>query len=208
MIAIGLGSSGKEVRRDVTARLFLRCEDPWKFSVSRHSGETFTMRLVKRHIFSRNRSIGGCTIPLEWFPMNRAVRDWFPITDGEYVDNENPHNIVLLDVHVASRKARPFSGRYARLQIFPTWKRPIDRDVECPEVPPLILVVREEQPAQEGSRYLTVGIIPSPSAQMHHQIPQPLPLAMVPQAGGWASAQQSRYPTVPIQSIHRPAGPQ
>jgi hypothetical protein len=208
MIAIGLGSSAKEVRRDVRTRLFLTCDDAWKFAVSRYSGETFTMRLVKRHFFSPNRSIGGCTIPLEWFPMNRVVRDWFPITDGEYIDNENPRNIVLLDVHVASRKAKPFNGTFARLQIFPTWRRPIDPDVECPEIPPLILVVREEQPAQAGSRYLTVGIIPSPSAQMYHQILQPLPFAMVPQAVGWASAQQSQFPTVGIQSIHHPAAPQ
>jgi hypothetical protein len=50
MVATGLGWSAKEVRPDVEAKLFLRCADPWNFSISRHSSETSTMRLAHFHL--------------------------------------------------------------------------------------------------------------------------------------------------------------
>jgi len=199
LIAIELGSNHKSIKKDVKARRILYCEAFWKFSISSQATETFTVCLEKHNIFSPNRPLGGCTIPLEWFPSNRIVRDWFPIIDGEYVEGEDPPHMVLLDVHITTRKSSPFSSRFSRLQVFPTWKRPVDNNVECPALPQIVLVTapQEGPQANRESRYLTVGIMPTPSAREWQQFPQPI--QSVPEIAGWPVFGSSCYLTVPIQ---------
>jgi hypothetical protein len=62
------------------------------------------------------------SLPLEWFPSDQVVEDWFPLkTIPEY-----PNGLmVLIQIHIVKRFALPpFSAPPGRLLVLPAWDRP------------------------------------------------------------------------------------
>jgi hypothetical protein len=100
--------------------------------------------------------------------MERVVREWYPLiaTDAEYTNTT-----LLLDVHVASANARPFEATFARLNVIPTWPRPVDEFVEFRETHVIFVVQRQLEASQ---------IVPEPFSSSIDYMTGP----------GWA-----RYPT-------------
>jgi hypothetical protein len=99
------------------------------------------MLLMKRIAFGPNRMVGRCGLPLDWFPTNRIVREWFPMTLQACSPFGEIKTWVLLDVHVEDRKVPKFKTAFANLRVIPNWRRPADADAECVAPPQVVFVI-------------------------------------------------------------------
>lgn len=90
------------------------------------------------HLITKDDLIGQLVLPLEWFPTNHIVREWFPIqrsTDCQV-------GMILLDVHIDSRNVAPFMAPFATLRVFPMWKKPtFGENCEIPVIPPVVYII-------------------------------------------------------------------
>jgi hypothetical protein len=150
--------------RKVKKQHVLQCTAPWTFKVPHQANEQINMLLMKRIVFGPNRAIGRCVLPLDWFPTNRVVREWFPMT----FDASAPTDVttwLLLDVHVEDRKIPKFQAAFANLRIIPTWPRPVDSNVEC-IAPPQVVFVLPQQTADGEMQYAPVAVAQYPSPEV------------------------------------------
>lgn len=95
---------------------------------------------IKRHrVIVSDDLIGKLTLPLEWFPTNHVVREWFPFKQAS---KKNKSVMILLDIHVDARKVPPFMAPFATLRVLPCWKRPTQTEnVDFPVHPPMVYVL-------------------------------------------------------------------
>jgi hypothetical protein len=144
----GMTSSGKSERHSVVAHRFLRCESCWTFSLPQPEDDELNLTLERRNLFSANETLASCSLPISWFPVDRVVRDWFPMTEASGRTEEAPRTMILLDVHLDSRKAKQFRAGFAPLKFIATWKRPINEFTECPAIAQILVVVPMPQGPQ------------------------------------------------------------
>jgi hypothetical protein len=145
MIYSQMTSDPKRVKRDVNgSRLYLHCTKSMKFNVQPTPDNSISFWLVRHAYFGRGKTLGRCAIPLDWFPAERVVREWFPLLE---TDTAFTKTTLLLDVHITHANAKPFSATFARLNCIPTWPRPVDEFVEFRE-PQVIFVVQVQPQAQ------------------------------------------------------------
>lgn len=157
MLYVETTSNPVRVERDVKDGAVVHCPGSWTFQVPNQSSESLIFLLMKRIIFGPNRAIGRCSLPLDWFPPNRVVREWFPMTATAGGETGAVKTMLLLDVHIAERKAKRFKAPFATLRIVPTWIRPVDEGTECPAPPQVIFVL---QPGE-----MPPGAVPCPVQQ-------------------------------------------
>jgi hypothetical protein len=162
------------LERQITSGRVFHFSTPWVFTIPRQITESVSFLLMKRIIFGPNRLIGRCTLPLDWFPTNHVVREWFPMTNGYGPDGAPTKAMLLLDVHVDARGAQPFRAAFSNLRVIPTWTRPLDDRTECPAPPQVIFVVPQTD-GEGTTRYAPVATIQYPTAEMLMGIRGPPP---------------------------------
>jgi hypothetical protein len=116
----------------------------WNFTVQHQHNENIILTLTKRIIFGPNRVLSRCSLPLEWFPTNCVVREWFPMTAGSSDGYSATKTMIRLDIHVNDRRAGKFKAAFANLRVIPNWPRPLDAHVNPPAPPQVVFVVTEE----------------------------------------------------------------
>lgn len=105
----------------------------------------FQVILRRRRIFGKNTTIGNLTLPICWFPLNKVVREWFPMkTNGQDV-------MVLLDVHVNADNSEAFEAPFSQMEVVPAWSRPIDRYAPY-QPPPKIIILCVPQVSPPASQ--------------------------------------------------------
>jgi hypothetical protein len=143
-----MSSSQASEKHGIAGHRLLRCESWWRFDVPRED-EQLMFFLEKRRIFSANVTLAQCSLPLNWFPVDRICRDWFPMTDLPNHANTGTagNTMVLLDIHLDSRKVKPFRAGFAPLQIITTWTRPVEEFTECSAPSQFLVVVQLPGPS-------------------------------------------------------------
>jgi hypothetical protein len=201
-------SSQKSVQQAVSGTNFLTCSRCWEFSIPSQASETLSLTLEKRRIFSRNKLVGRCVLPMSWFPTHRVVREWFPMVNDLSPAATDSSTMVLLDVHVDNQKVKKFKAAFSNLRVIPTWQRPVDQSAECPAPPQVIYVIHDQTHPQQP-RFIPVGTAQYPSPQMLQygpMAPAPPPYPMPYQVQGqWTAGASFRssqssiiYPPVSI----------
>jgi hypothetical protein len=90
--------------------------------------------------------VARAALPLEWFPADQVVEEWFPFKAIPKYPNGL---LVLLRIHIVKRfSLPPFSAPPGRLLVLPAWDRP-----GKPAVPPTPYF----SPIPPGYECLTVG---------------------------------------------------
>jgi hypothetical protein len=146
MIYSQMTSDPKRVKRDVRgSRLSLHCSKSMRFHIAATPDNSISFWLVRHACFGRSKTLGRCTIPLDWFPMECVVREWFPLIE---TDAEFTKMMLLLDVHITNASAKPFEATFARLNVIPTWPRPVDEFVEFREWQVIFVVQGQPEAAQ------------------------------------------------------------
>jgi hypothetical protein len=130
-------------RQRVAGKSFRRCDATWKFHINDHHNEQFVLVLERRKIFSRNDELAACSLPLNWFPVDRVVRDWFPMieTGTPLAPDGSSRTMVLLDVHLDSRNVKEFHASFGALRVIATWPRPCEEFIECAPPKQIFIVV-------------------------------------------------------------------
>jgi hypothetical protein len=199
-------SSKRPLESKVQGGTFLKAAGSWKFSIPSQTSEMLSIILTKRRIFSRNKVVGRCVLPLAWFPTNYVVREWFPMINDLDPPGTDATTMILLDVHVDTRRCRRFRAAFSNLRVIPTWHRPAGQFSECPAPPQVIYVIQEPNLAPgEPPRYLPVGSAQYPSPQLiQFGAPPPPPQFAGLQGPGWryggsnTSLGSIPYPSVSI----------
>lgn len=100
----------------------LICEKFISFNLDSQLNSSIHMEFKRHRFLISDDFIGHIDLPLNWFPSNHIVREWFPIKKNRGGKNGG---MLLLDVHVDCRGADPFMAPFAPLKVQPTWKRPM-----------------------------------------------------------------------------------
>lgn len=113
-------------------------EKPSSLFIRAQHNDFLNIDLKRYHFISKDDLIGQVVLPLEWFPTNHMVREWFPIQkSGEFQGG-----MILLDIHIDSRNVQPFMAPFAALRVFPCWERPtFSENSEIPVIPPVVYVM-------------------------------------------------------------------
>jgi hypothetical protein len=184
LIAAAQISSAPECQRQTVAgKVLLRCGATWKFQIGHHDTDYFVLTLERRRIFSRNDPLATCSLPLSWFPVDRVVRDWFPMieTGASPTPDGSSTTMVLLDIHLDSRRVPEFRASFAPLRVIVTWPRPCDEFTECTPPKQIFIVVNhpnETAMQQEYARPASAVYPPPlslPSSAMYQSIPYVYP---------------------------------
>jgi hypothetical protein len=214
-------SSPTRERRNVKGNAVLTGSASWTMTVPRQTNEQIGLMLTKRIIFGSNRVIGRCVLPLEWFPTNHVLREWFPMTADGSMTCPNPKAHVLLDVHVEHRGVGKFRAAFSTLRVIPSWSKPANADVECPAPPQVVFVVAQSDPDGNVS-YSPVGaaqyaspeafevgaaIPPVQRQPQGDQRPQPLAYPRVPPVQGQLPADRPLPYPLPPQPLAYPRVP-
>jgi hypothetical protein len=157
-VASTMCQTGKDY--PVNGHYLMRCRDSWNLTVRHPGDDRLTVFLRRRRFFSPNETLASSIIPIGWFPVDRVVRDWFPLTPSRHPA------WLLLDSHLDSRHVRPFGASFTRMLWLATWERPNDEFAECPALPHTVVVVDDQMSA--------LGQLP------HQQV--------MPQNGSWTGS--------------------
>jgi hypothetical protein len=91
-----------------------------ELAAGRRYGSVLALRIQPN---SLGRSvIATASLPLDWFPADQTVEDWFPF----YVSPSSPHGVLgLIRVHIAKRfDLTAFTAPPGNLLVLPAWNRP------------------------------------------------------------------------------------
>jgi hypothetical protein len=146
MVTVEPESTQVQIRHPVRGRQLLRCDAVWKFKLRAHSNGDIKITLTKRRFLGSDKEIGKCSLPLKWFPLNRIVRDWFPLHEDNEADGRDPRHWILIDVHVDCRKNRQFRTSFSPLKVLLTWTGPPEPYIECPMPSTMFVVVGGSDP--------------------------------------------------------------
>jgi hypothetical protein len=137
-----------------TGNVHMKCARHWRFSLPSQMSECLSLTLKKHRFFGANLMVAQCALPLDWFPTNRIVREWFPMTVAPYQMGTEVPVMILLDIHIDTRAAKAFRAAFANLRVVPNWPKPDDcRDSPAP--PQVVYVVPERSDGEV--RYRPVG---------------------------------------------------
>lgn len=139
----------------------------WSLTTTDQAIDSLSISMEKRCVLSKNKEVAKCVIPLDWFPANRIVRDWFPLQQIRNNENSDISTQVLLEIHLENRGASKFSAPFANMRVIPTWQRP-DRAFNAISAPQSISVTPVQLP--NGSiEYVTIGVSQYPTIeQLQH----------------------------------------
>jgi hypothetical protein len=129
-------SSRKAVLQKVKAKGIRFCKNSWKFKCPCLEDEFIDLTLKDRMYKKSDKALGRCRLPLEWFPQDRVVREWFPM-NTETDQGPGPSIIMLIDVQVAV-KTKNFRASSANLRVIPGWERPQALETQFPLPPQLV----------------------------------------------------------------------
>jgi hypothetical protein len=147
MVTVESESTQKQIRHAVTGRRLLRCDATWKFKLRAQPNGDIRIALTKRRVIGSDKEIGKCSLPLDWFPINQIVRDWFPLHEEKNEpEGQDARHWLLIDVHVNCRGNRQFSTSFSPLKVLSTWTRPPEPYAECPVPSTMVVVIQPEDP--------------------------------------------------------------
>lgn len=138
----------------------------WFLSTNDQAIDSLAITLEKRCVLSKNKELAKCVMPLDWFPTNKIVRDWFPLqrTSGK---SESITTYILMDIHLENRKVSRFSVPFSNMRIIPSWNRPKANTVVL--APPQVILVAPTQGAGGNTEYVLVGSAQYPTVeQLQH----------------------------------------
>lgn len=154
------------------SKVLSSCSKSICLDVDNHSQNQLYVQLKRHRMIISDDDIGKVVIPLKWFPRRKVVREWFPLTSAgklrktlmdnindmqnssqnkniaqnnaelpEY--NDGSENLMLLlDVHIAKKKDKPFNAPFSSMRVLPSWKKPLLlQGSEFPPVPPIAYIV-------------------------------------------------------------------
>jgi hypothetical protein len=162
----------KSVKRNIKGQAILKCKSHWKFESPGHEREAVTLTLKQRKYVFSNRTLAVCRLPIAWFPVNRVVREWFPmktvsVSASKRVGEVAP--MILLDVHVDTRKAKKFLAQFSTLKVVPTWERPRELEPMCQQpIVQVVYMVTPEMAAQMGMQMPAVQPVPASTASQFY----------------------------------------
>jgi hypothetical protein len=157
--------STKAIRLDVEGDTFLTGQGFWSFRVPSQANEYLSIALKKTYLFHKDKIIGRTHLPLDWFPTNRIVREWFPMTAENDGDGPEAKTMICLDIHIDTRGARKFKAAFSNLRVIPTWIRPLEMVTDGP-APPQVIYVIPEDPNSDPPKFIPVGTAQYPSVEM------------------------------------------
>ena len=144
------------------------CKKVWQTSSLAQGQDNLIITLKKRCIFSANKPLAKCVLPLSWFPTNKIVRDWFPLQPSDAGDEFYANTYVLMDVHVENRGVKRFMTEFSNLRVIPSWPRPEGADTDFPAPPQVMVVVPFYSPSSTPG-YIAVGVSQYPTYQQIQQ---------------------------------------
>lgn len=148
----------------------LQCQKAISYDLSTQNNCDLVIELKRHRVIVSDDALGKLTLPLSWFPTNHVVREWFPF---KAASKKIKSAMVLLDIHVDSRKATPFMAPFATLRVFPCWKRPTQTmNSDFPVPPPMVYVLSSAE--QRVIPLQQLRVIAS-NQQANQQIPQASP---------------------------------
>ncbi|OHT11312.1 hypothetical protein TRFO_19294 [Tritrichomonas foetus] len=117
----------------------LKCDKSIQYEIVTQRNSFINVELKRHRVIIADDSLGNVLLPLEWFPTNHVVREWFPIHNK----NTNKDSMILLDVHVDRRKVMPFMAPFATLRVLPCWQRPtLTEHNDFPVIPPIVYIIQ------------------------------------------------------------------
>lgn len=148
----------------------LTCQKPIFYELMTQNNNDLVLELKRHRVIVSDDALGKLTLPLSWFPTNHVVREWFPF---KAASKKIKNAMVLLDIHVDSRKVTPFMAPFATLRVFPCWKRPTQTiNSDFPVPPPMVYVLSSAE--QRVIPLQQLRAIAS-NQQVNQQIPQASP---------------------------------
>ena len=147
----------------------LTCKKVWQTLTPNQGQDDLIITLKKRCLFSSNKPLAKCALPLNWFPTNKVVRDWFPLQSNDPNGDPVGPTYVLMDVHIENRGVRRFMTEFSNLRVIPSWSRPNDAEADFPAPPQVIVVVPFHSPSSTPG-YIAVGVSQYPTFD---QVQQP-----------------------------------
>ncbi|KAK8896123.1 hypothetical protein M9Y10_014016 [Tritrichomonas musculus] len=115
------------------------CEKPISLNIGIQKNNFIHMDFKRHRMLISDDLLGRVVLPLDWFPTNHVVREWFPISKKARGVCDT---MILLDVHVDSRNVQPFMAPFATLKVVPSWQRPtLCENSEIVVNPPVIYVI-------------------------------------------------------------------
>lgn len=167
-----------------------KCNYVWTYDIASQFEANLIVKMERSRMIIKDEEVAKLIVPLQWFPTNRVVRDWFPMKAS---DQTHKDAFILLDVHIDDRKCEKFMAAYSTLRIFPCWNRPQDPECECPAPPQIVYVIGNQpivnesnavppyqtyvtnpqgqfinQPPNYQTQYQTSGYSPYNQAQANH----------------------------------------
>lgn len=145
----------------------LHCEKNVSLFIPNQIGNYIYLDLKRYHFVISDDLIGQLVLPLDWFPTNHVVREWFPfVQSGNFMGG-----MILLDIHVDARNVDPFMAPFTALRVFPCWKRPtLCENSEIPIIPPIVYIVSPQQPSYSNETNQTQQQALEPPSQQYINI--------------------------------------
>ena len=154
------------------SKVMSSCSKSITLDVDNYGQNQLYVQLKRHRMIISDDDVGKVVIPLKWFPRRKIVREWFPLTSAgklkktlmdnineisnssqnKGVNNNNGEKpelddgseslMLLLDIHIAKKKDKPFIAPFSSMKVLPSWKRPLLlQGSEFPPVPPVAYIV-------------------------------------------------------------------
>jgi hypothetical protein len=168
-------SAKRPIWHPIKGGRFLQVHETWRFVIAGERSEELTLVLKRRCLLGGNKVIGGCSLPLDRFPADQVVREWFAMSRPEQMDPEVAKTMILLEVHVNRRGVKRFGTAHANLRVLRLWERRHDSLWSCLAHPQTVYAVQQEHAANELPILVPVGSLRC----WHVQTPQPVKVISV-----------------------------
>lgn len=117
----------------------LVCEKQISFKIEYQSDNYLYFDFKRHRMLISDDLLGRLVLPLDWFPTNYVVREWFPISKQ---GKGNEEAMILLDIHVDHRNVQPFMAPFSTMKVIPSWERPrLTENAEVAANPPVVYVI-------------------------------------------------------------------
>ncbi|OHS97478.1 hypothetical protein TRFO_36343 [Tritrichomonas foetus] len=126
----------------IDGKYILKGYKPARFNVKSQSSSSIFVDVKRSRFIVKDELIGNVQLPLNWFPINHIVREWYPVKG---VSNVQDDVMILLDIHIDNRGALPFMAPFASLRVLPTWTRPLlTENSDFPVIPSIVYITMND----------------------------------------------------------------
>ena len=179
------------------------CEKPIIYSSSNQKDTVLSIEFKRQKVFKQDEPLGKLVIPLNWFPSNHIVREWFPFRAASGNPNAPTYSkdlssgYVLLDVHINYRNALPFMAPFAPLRVLPCWEKPKATTYYEMPIHPLKVV---NTPEFQNNSSTSLNKEPSSASNQYYEFQQPrypvnqMPAPAPPEQNVYIDMQNSQAP--------------